>query len=84
MYDSATGRCFDGIRGASEINRNSGAESTIEALMALVELDAYPEALHFCRFRRMTSDSLRAEFVSPAGEKVTLRLDPANKRFWFE
>jgi hypothetical protein len=84
MYDSATGRCFDGILSATEINRNSGAESTIEALMALVELDAYPEALRFCRFRRMTSDSLRAEFVSPAGERVTLHLDPVNKRFWFE
>jgi hypothetical protein len=35
MYDPATGRCFDGINSAYEINRNSGAESTIEALKAL-------------------------------------------------
>jgi len=37
MYDEATGRGFDGLAGANElrINRNSGAESTIEALMAL-------------------------------------------------
>ncbi|MFC1483437.1 hypothetical protein ACFL45_08370 [Candidatus Neomarinimicrobiota bacterium] len=35
MYDAATGRCFDGIQAEHEINRNSGAESTIEALLAL-------------------------------------------------
>jgi len=35
MYDPATGRCFDGIESESEINLNSGAESTIEALLAL-------------------------------------------------
>lgn len=35
MYDPATGRGFDGISSATEINRNSGAESTIEALLAL-------------------------------------------------
>jgi hypothetical protein len=35
MYDAATGRCFDGIQAEHQINRNSGAESTIEALLAL-------------------------------------------------
>ena len=35
MYDPATGRCYDGINSSSELNRNSGAESTIEALLAL-------------------------------------------------
>ena len=86
MYDPATGRCFDGIRSATEVNRNSGAESTIEALMTIVELEAYPEVLRYCRFTRVKgkADSLRAEFESPAGERTTLRLDPPAKRFWFE
>lgn len=35
MYDPATGRCYDGINSASELNLNSGAESTIEALLAM-------------------------------------------------
>lgn len=35
MYDSTTGRCYDGIDSPDVINRNSGAESTIEALLAL-------------------------------------------------
>jgi len=41
MYDSETGRTYDGIISDTEINRNSGAESTIEALLALQELNRY-------------------------------------------
>jgi hypothetical protein len=41
MYDAKTGRTFDGIINDTEINRNSGAESTIEALLALQELKRY-------------------------------------------
>jgi len=44
MYDPQTGRCFDGILSETEINRNSGAESTIEALYAILEIEANPEA----------------------------------------
>jgi hypothetical protein len=35
MYDPATGRCYDGIVSETEVNKNSGAESTIEALLSL-------------------------------------------------
>jgi hypothetical protein len=38
MYDPATGRCFDGISGPGDVNKNSGAESTIEALLSLQAL----------------------------------------------
>jgi hypothetical protein len=38
MVDPDTGIVFDGIVGAAQINRNSGAESTIEALLALQAL----------------------------------------------
>ncbi len=40
MYDPETGRGFDGIIGKKRINTNAGAESTIEALMVMLELDA--------------------------------------------
>lgn len=40
MYDPATGRCFDGINSENDVNRNSGAESTIEALYAIMEIEA--------------------------------------------
>lgn len=42
MYDPSTGRCFDGINDTSDINKNSGAESTIEALLTMVTLEKNP------------------------------------------
>lgn len=44
MYDPETGRCSDGILSGTEINRNSGAESTIEALYSILEVEANPIA----------------------------------------
>lgn len=42
MYDPQTGRCFDGIVAPDQVNLNSGAESTIEALLALMEVEQIP------------------------------------------
>ncbi len=42
MYDKATGRCFDGIIAANKVNKNSGAESTIEALLGLQKIETHP------------------------------------------
>jgi hypothetical protein len=39
LYDMNSGRCYDAINSTSDINLNSGAESTIEALLALRELE---------------------------------------------
>ncbi len=35
MYDPVTGRCFDGINAMESVNHNSGAESTVECLLAI-------------------------------------------------
>lgn len=45
MYDANTGRCFDGIGSSSDVNKNSGAESTIEALWAFQKIERYPEVV---------------------------------------
>jgi len=42
IYDIATGRCYDGIIGKDSINYNSGAESTIEALLTLQMVEKVP------------------------------------------
>jgi hypothetical protein len=42
MYSVTTGRCFDGIQSSSNVNLNSGAESTIEALLAMESVESYP------------------------------------------
>lgn len=44
MYDPHTGRCFDGINNPEDVNKNSGAESTIEALLTVLELEQNPIA----------------------------------------
>ncbi|TLY27371.1 MAG: hypothetical protein E6K56_11540 [Ignavibacteria bacterium] len=79
MYDSSTGRCFDGIRDSATVNRNSGAESTIEALQTLVEIERYPLAKHYLGFRktrqRRTERFLYAAFRNSGGESLTLAID---------
>ena len=42
MYSTTTGICFDGIRSARSVNMNSGAESTIEALLTMEIAEANP------------------------------------------
>ena len=46
MYDKTTGRGYDGIIGKDSINYNSGAESTIEALLTLQKAESHPAILN--------------------------------------
>ena len=39
MYDSKTGRCYDGLTSGGVVNKNSGVESTIEALLMLQQVE---------------------------------------------
>ncbi|MDP8206127.1 MAG: hypothetical protein P9L92_05640 [Candidatus Electryonea clarkiae] len=57
MYDKNTGRCYDGIISSGEINFNSGAESTIEALLALNIINALPHAAEAMDVRRVENYS---------------------------
>ena len=42
MFSVTTGRCYDAITSPGNINVNSGAESTIEALLTLQRVENYP------------------------------------------
>ena len=42
MYSLTTGRCYDGISSSTSVNVNSGAESTIEALLTMERVENYP------------------------------------------
>ncbi|CAN5592518.1 hypothetical protein BH23CHL7_BH23CHL7_20040 [soil metagenome] len=72
MYDAATGRGFDGILGSTalRINRNAGAESTIEALLALLAVVDDPVALPYLdarsdgRVRSLVSEAERGRAVA--------------------
>ncbi len=49
MYFPETGRVYDGINGPTQfrLNRNSGAESTIEGLMSMIAIADIPEAVDY-------------------------------------
>ena len=82
MYDEKTGRTFDGIDGPDPVrlNRNSGAESTIEALLALQRVTSNPQAAEYLRYRPVgeLSTSLanvpnQREYVGPGGTRLIVR-----------
>ena len=45
MYSTSTGVCFDGLSSPTSVNFNSGAESTVEALLTLQKVENYPAVL---------------------------------------
>lgn len=53
MYDPDSGRCFDGINGPFDwrVNRNAGAESTLEALLALLVVQEDPIASQYLNYQ---------------------------------
>jgi hypothetical protein len=57
MYDPETGRTFDGIDGPTSfrVNRNAGAESTIEGLYTLLLLHDDPVAGQYLAYRPMAA-----------------------------
>ena len=84
MYDAASGRTFDGIDGPAplRVNRNSGAESTIESLLALHAVTRNADAARYLRFRPIgprsdTLDSLPPErlYEGPDSARVVLRAE---------
>ena len=82
MYDDVTGRCYDGITDSTSVNRNSGAESTIEALYTLIEIEQYPIAKKYLRYRKINGSStkqlIEGVFRNESGDVLTLALDLTN------
>ena len=82
MYDEKAGRTFDGIDGPTpvRVNRNAGAESTIEALLALQRVTGNPEAARYLNYRplgipaaSLTEVSDVREFAAAGGARIVLR-----------
>jgi hypothetical protein len=77
MYQAATGVVYDGLNGDGGINRNSGAESTIEGLLALMNVVNDPVARGYLGYDRLlaqtTYQKVEAESgaLSGAAAKVT-------------
>jgi hypothetical protein len=82
MYDTSTGRCYDGITDSTRVNRNSGAESAIEALYTLLEIEQYPLAKKYLRYKKINGSSkeqlIEGVFRNESGDVLTLALDLTN------
>jgi len=81
MYDPKTGRTFDGINGKDSVNKNSGAESTIEGLTAMLEVAHNSAANEFLFAKPVqkekgvvqgTSDILLKKYFLPTGKIINL------------
>ena len=78
VYDPETGRCFDGIDGpvAWRVNRNAGAESTIEALLALLAVHEDPIAARYLDYQEVAVRPyvrVEAESGAPVAGKPDFR-----------
>ena len=77
MYDPATGRTFDGISAEGKINPNSGAESTIHGLLAMLALDQNPDVAELARTADIASRrgtlTVQAEDGSLAGDSSAVQ-----------
>jgi multiple sugar transport system substrate-binding protein len=81
MYDPKSGRAFDGIDGPSpvKLNRNAGAESTVETLLALQRVAADPDASEYLHYEPVgpASPSLaavpnRREYAAPGSASIVV------------
>jgi len=83
LYDPLTGRGFDGIdgeEGGYRVSLNAGAESTIEALLALGAVGQVPEAARFLSYRTVCADrwqTLRARTAALRGSTTGQHRDDA-------
>ncbi len=84
MFDDANGRGYDGLRGPTpaDQNRSAGAESTIEAMLALQGILGDPVAATHARHRPQgplvavsASTTDARVFEGPRGDRLTLSTD---------
>jgi mannose-6-phosphate isomerase-like protein (cupin superfamily) len=79
-YDPATGRTVDGVEKTGDVNRHSGAESTIHGLLTMLALDAHPKIAKIARTagirERVGTTTLQAEDATLTGGAIAVALTP--------
>jgi multiple sugar transport system substrate-binding protein len=71
MFDVASGRAFDGIDDGARINRDSGAESTIEAILALEAVTRDPVAAEALVARPTARETVHLTYWPAANPRET-------------
>ena len=67
MYQPATGVVYDGINNDGTVNRNSGAESTIEGLLALINVVNDPIAATYLQYDHVVATTSYQKVEAEAG-----------------
>ncbi len=79
MYDPETGRGYDGINDQETVNRNSGAESTLEALYSIIELESFDTIEKYLFATKISSYEsdiyIEAEFIDGFGDALRVVFD---------
>ncbi len=83
MYDAKTGRGYDGIDNKDKINRNSGAESTIEALMTIMDINENPITFKYFYFDLEEINEIEnySIYRNINGEEIKIGWDKRLKRW---
>ncbi len=77
MYDSKTGRGYDGIDNKDKVNKNSGAESTMEALMTLMDISDNTISLKYFYYNLKSIDEIKkyALYRDYSGKEINVVYD---------
>ena len=67
MYQAATGVVYDGLNGDGGINRNSGAESTIEGLLAVMNVVNDPVGRGYLGYHRLLKQTSYQKVEAESG-----------------
>jgi hypothetical protein len=67
MYQPETGVVYDGLNGDGSINRNSGAESTIEGLLALMNVVNDPVARGYLGYHKLLAQTIYQKVEAESG-----------------
>jgi len=88
MYDKETGRGFDGINDAQTLNHNAGAESTLEALYSLIELEAVDSINKYLFSTKISSREsehyIEADFLDRKGNTFRVVFDKNDLTLFIE
>ena len=83
MYDPKTGRAYDGIDDKDKVNKNSGAESTIESLMTLMNVSENPISKKYFYYDLEYTDKIKKYSVyrDIGGKEINVVCDEKTGRW---
>ena len=84
MFNPATGMVYDGMHD-NKVNLDSGAESTIECIMALMDVENDPVANKYIKYKEIAKNSFQIIKNDPLKDKIYFQINtPAEYIFYIQ